>query len=123
MNNTRILPENINAREEKHSSHPQNTLADLLIAYLEQMGIEYVFGIPGGAIEPFYDALARSARRGGVRHILARHETSAAYMADGYARETGKIGVCCATSGPGATNLITGVACAYNNNIPLLVVT
>ncbi|MFZ2162572.1 MAG: thiamine pyrophosphate-binding protein [Sideroxyarcus sp.] len=98
-------------------------VADLLVAYLEQMGVEYVFGIPGGAIEPLYNALARSARRGGIRHILARHESGAAFMADGYARETGKIGVCCATSGPGATNLITGVACAYGNNVPMLVIT
>jgi acetolactate synthase-1/2/3 large subunit len=98
-------------------------LADLLVAYLEQMGVEYVFGIPGGAIEPLYNAIARSSRRGGVRHILARHEAGAAFMADGYARESGKLGVCCSTSGPGATNLITGVACAYDNNIPLLVIT
>lgn len=98
-------------------------IADLLVAYLEQLGIEYVFGIPGGAIEPLYNAIARSSRRGGVQHILARHEAGAAFMADGYARETGKIGVCCATSGPGATNLITGVACAYDNNIPMLVIT
>lgn len=98
-------------------------VADLLVAYLEQMGVEYVFGIPGGAIEPLYNALARSARKGGIRHILARHEAGAAFMADGYARETGKIGVCCSTSGPGATNLITGVACAYENNIPMLVIT
>ena len=98
-------------------------VAGLLVAYLEQMGVEYVFGIPGGAIEPLYNALARSARRGGIRHVLARHESGAAFMADGYARETGKIGVCCATSGPGATNLITGVSCAYGNNVPMLVIT
>ncbi|RJG07767.1 thiamine pyrophosphate-binding protein [Noviherbaspirillum cavernae] len=98
-------------------------MADLLVAYLAQIGVEYVFGIPGGAIEPLYNALARSSRAGGVRHILARHESGAAFMADGYARESGKIGVCCATSGPGATNLITGVACAYDNDIPLLVIT
>ncbi|MBI5007108.1 MAG: thiamine pyrophosphate-binding protein [Nitrosomonadales bacterium] len=98
-------------------------VADLLVAYLEQIGIEYVFGVPGGAIEPLYNALARSERRGGIRHILARHEAGAAFMADGYARETGKVGVCCSTSGPGATNLITGVACAYDNNVPMLVIT
>ena len=98
-------------------------VADLLVAYLEQMGVEYVFGIPGGAIEPLYNALARSARRGGIRHILARHETGAAFMADGYARESGKLGVCCSTSGPGATNLITGVACAFSNQVPMLVIT
>lgn len=94
---------------------------DLIVTYLEQIGVEYVFGVPGGAIEPFYNALARSSRRGGLRPVVARHETSAAYMADGYARETGRIGVCCATSGPGTTNLITGVACAYENEIPMLV--
>ena len=96
---------------------------DLVIAYLEQLGVEYVFGIPGGAIEPFYNALARSERRGGPRAIVARHETGAAFMADGYARNTGRLGVCCATSGPGATNLITGVASAYENHIPMLVIT
>jgi len=97
--------------------------ADFLVAYLEQIGVEYVFGVPGGAIEPLYNALARSARRGGPRAIVARHEAGAAFMADGYARETGKLSVCCATSGPGATNLITGVACAYENEIPMLVIT
>src|SRR6185369_2860841 len=98
-------------------------VADLIVSYLEQMGVEYVFGIPGGAIEPLYNALARSSRRGGPRPVVARHEAGAAFMADGYARETGRIGVCCATSGPGATNLITGVACAFDNGIPMLVIT
>jgi len=98
-------------------------VADLIVSYLAQMGIEYVFGVPGGAIEPLYNALARSSRRGGPRPMVARHEAGAAFMADGYTRETGKIGVCCATSGPGATNLITGVACAYENGIPMLVIT
>jgi acetolactate synthase I/II/III large subunit len=98
-------------------------VADLIVAYLEQLGIEYVFGVPGGAIEPLYNALARSQRRGGPQPMLARHESGAAFMADGYARETGKIGVCCATSGPGATNLLTGVACAYDNGVPLLAIT
>lgn len=98
-------------------------VADLIVAYLEQLQIEYVFGVPGGAIEPLYNALARSERRGGPRPITARHEAGAAFMADGYARETGKIGVCIATSGPGATNLITGIACAYDNSIPVLAIT
>ncbi|MDX8386242.1 MAG: thiamine pyrophosphate-binding protein, partial [Gallionella sp.] len=98
-------------------------MADLLLAYLEQIGVEFVFGVPGGAIEPLYNALARSSRRGGIRSVVARHEAGAAFMADGYARETGKIGVCCATSGPGATNLITGVACASENGVPMLVIT
>jgi acetolactate synthase-1/2/3 large subunit len=98
-------------------------VADILVAYLEQIGVEYIFGIPGGAIEPLFNALARSERRGGLRHILARHESGAAFMADGYARETGRLGVCCATSGPGTTNLITGVSCARENGTPLLVIT
>ena len=102
---------------------PKLEVADLLVAYLEQLGVDYVFGVPGGAIEPIYNALARSARRGGPRPVVARHEAGAAFMADGYTRETGKLGVCCATSGPGATNLITGVACAYDNGIPMLVLT
>src|SRR5919206_1557530 len=90
--------------------------ADLIVAYLENIGVEYVFGIPGGAVEPIYNALARSARRGGPRPVVARHETGAAFMADGYARETGRLGVCVTTSGPGATNLLTGIACAHGGN-------
>jgi acetolactate synthase-1/2/3 large subunit len=96
---------------------------DLILNYLDRLGIEFVFGVPGGSIEPFYNALARSERKGGPKAILARHEAGAAFMADGYARATGKIGVCCSTSGPGATNLITGVANAYADSIPLLVIT
>lgn len=102
---------------------PVTTGADLILHYLEQIGVEYVFGIPGGGIEPLYNALARSQRRGGPRAIVARHETGAAFMADGYARESGKLGVCCATTGPGATNMITGVASAYMDHIPLLAIT
>jgi acetolactate synthase-1/2/3 large subunit len=97
--------------------------AELIVACLEKAGVEYVFGVPGGAIEPIYNALARSARRGGPRPVVARHESGAAFMADGYARETGRLGVCMATSGPGATNMITGVACAFSNNVPLLALT
>ena len=111
------------ARSPQAPHAPAPDMADLLVSYLEQLGIEYVFGIPGGAIEPLYNALARSERRGGIRHILARHEAGAAFMADGYARETGKIGVCIGTSGPGATNMITAVATAFENNIPMLVIT
>jgi len=99
------------------------TLSDLLVNYLEQFGIEYVFSVPGTPLSPVYDALVRSEKRGGPRSILARHENGAGFMADGYARETGKIGVCCATTGPGATNLITSVAGAYADHIPLLVIT
>jgi acetolactate synthase I/II/III large subunit len=104
------------------ADHHSMEAADLLVAYMEQIGVEFVFGVPGGAIEPLYNSLARSSRRGGPRPIVARHEAGAAFMADGYARESGRIGVCCATSGPGATNLITGVACAHENEIPMLVI-
>ena len=102
---------------------PTMEAAELIVTYLERLGIESVFGVPGGAIEPLYNALARSERRGGPRPVVARHEAGAAFMADGYARETGRIGVAIATSGPGATNLITGVATAYANNVPMLVIT
>jgi acetolactate synthase-1/2/3 large subunit len=98
-------------------------IADLIVAYLAQLDVDYVFGIPGGAIEPFYNALARSARRGGPRPIVARHESGAGFMADGYYRQTRKMAVCCATTGPGATNLVTGVASAFANEIPMLVIT
>ncbi|HEC17090.1 MAG TPA: thiamine pyrophosphate-binding protein [Sedimenticola sp.] len=98
-------------------------MGDLLVAYLKRLSVDYVFGVPGGAIEPLYNALARSARTGGPRPVVARHEVEAAFMADGYSRATGRLGVCCATTGPGATNLITGVASAYENRIPMLVIT
>ena len=102
---------------------PTYELGDLLISYLEQLGVECVFGIPGGPIEPLYNALARSERRGGPRAVVARHETGAAFMADGYARNSGKLCVCCATAGPGSTNIMTGVASAYDNHSPMLVLT
>lgn len=97
--------------------------ADLVVDYLAQLGVEYVFGVPGGCIEPLYNALARGVLRGGPRAIVSRHETGAAFMANGYARESGRLGVCCGTSGPGSTNLLTGVSCAYADEIPLLVIT
>jgi acetolactate synthase I/II/III large subunit len=97
--------------------------ADLIVAHLAALGVQHIFGVPGGNVEPLYNALARSARLGGPCPVVARHEAGAAYMADGYARETGRLGVCCATSGPGATNLLTGVACAYDNGVGMLVIT
>jgi acetolactate synthase-1/2/3 large subunit len=99
------------------------TLSDLIVHYLEQFGVEYVFGIPGSPLGPLFDALTRSEKRGGPRMVLTRHEAGAAFMADGYARESGKLGVCCATTGPGATNLITGVAAACAEQVPMLVIT
>lgn len=94
--------------------------AQLLLRYLEGEGVEYVFGVPGTSLIPFYDALNHQDY---VKPILAKHEEGAAFMADGYARVSRKLGVCYATSGPGATNLVTGVANAYMDNIPLLVLT
>ncbi len=108
---------------DHQTTEPRKNLGDLLIGYLEQLAVDYVFGIPGGAIEPLYDALARSERRGGPKSIVARHETGAAFMADGYSLQTGKLSVCCATTGPGTTNLITGVASAFANRVPMLVIT
>ena len=101
----------------------QIEVAELVVSCLAKAGVEYVFGVPGGAVEPLYNALARSARQGGPRPVVARHEAGAAYMADGYARETGKLGVCVTTSGPGATNLLTGIACARGSSVPLLALT
>ena len=99
------------------------TLSDMIVSYLEQLGVEYVFSVPGSPIGPLYDALLRSEKRGGPRSLLSRHEAGSAFMADGYARKAGKIGVCCSTTGPGATNLITGLASAYADHIPLLAIT
>ena len=93
--------------------------ARLLISTLERLGVEVVFGYPGGAIMPVYDALTGSS----VKHILVRHEQGAAFAADAYARASGKVGVCMATSGPGATNLITGIANAMMDSVPLVCIT
>ena len=95
------------------------TGARLLIELMEEAGIEVCFGYPGGAILPFYDELYKSK----IKHYLVRHEQGAIHMAEGYARATGKIGVCIATSGPGATNLITGLADAKMDSIPILAIT
>ena len=90
------------------------TGAQATIRSLEQEGVEVIFGIPGGAILPAYDPILDSP----IRHILCRHEQGAAHAADGYAQATGEVGVCMATSGPGATNLVTGLASAYMDSIP-----
>jgi acetolactate synthase-1/2/3 large subunit len=93
--------------------------AKAFVRALESQGVEIIFGYPGGATLPIYDELAKSS----IRHVLARHEQGAAHMADGYARATGKTGVCMATSGPGATNLVTGLANAYMDSSPLVAIT
>lgn len=93
--------------------------ADIIIRYLEEIGIDLIFGIPGGANLPLYDRLAKSS----IQHILARHEQGAAFMAQGYARSTGRVAVCFASSGPGVTNLLTGIADAKMDSIPIVAIT
>jgi acetolactate synthase-1/2/3 large subunit len=94
-----------------------------LIDSLKRHGVTHIFGYPGGAILPIYDEVYKAEAEGGIQHILVRHEQGAAHAADGYARATGKVGVCFATSGPGATNLVTGIATAHMDSIPMVVVT
>ena len=94
--------------------------AEILIQCLAEQGVDTVFGYPGGAVLDIYDALYRDGR---INHILTAHEQGAAHAADGYARVTGKVGVCFATSGPGATNLVTGIATAYMDSVPLVAIT
>ncbi len=95
------------------------TAAQALVRCLELEKVDIVFGYPGGAMLPVYDALYHSS----IKHVLVRHEQGAVHAADGYARATGKVGVCMATSGPGATNLVTGIANAYMDSVPLVVFT
>lgn len=93
--------------------------AQILLHCLEKEGVDTIFGYPGGAVLPIYDVLFDSK----IKHILSRHEQGAVHAADGYARSSGKVGVCIATSGPGATNLVTGIANAYMDSIPMVVFT
>ncbi|NJK29488.1 MAG: biosynthetic-type acetolactate synthase large subunit [Acaryochloris sp. SU_5_25] len=99
------------------------TGAFALMDSLKHHGVQHIFGYPGGAILPIYDEVYRSEQRGDIQHILVRHEQGAAHAADGYARATGKVGVCFGTSGPGATNLVTGIATAHMDSIPMVVIT
>src|SRR5690349_13735930 len=98
----------------------QITGAQSLVRSLESAGVEVIFGIPGGAILPAYDPLFDSPS---VRHILVRHEQGAGHAAEGYAQATGRVGVCMATSGPGATNLVTPIADAYMDSVPVVAIT
>jgi acetolactate synthase-1/2/3 large subunit len=107
------MPKNAN-------QHPTLTGAEILWASLEGEGTTTVFGYPGGAILPIYDALRKFPT---IHHVLVRHEQGASHMADGYARASGKVGVCMATSGPGATNLVTGLATAMLDSIPMVAIT
>jgi acetolactate synthase-1/2/3 large subunit len=97
----------------------QMTGAEILVKALQDEGVEIIFGYPGGVLLDFYDALFKA----GMRHVLTRHEQAAAHAADGFARSSGKVGVCMATSGPGATNLVTGIATAQMDSVPLVALT
>ncbi len=99
------------------------TGAQMVWEALVHEGADVIFGHPGGAILPTYDALAPYEASGKIHHVLVRHEQCAAHMADGYARSTGKVGVCIATSGPGATNLVTGLATAQMDSVPIVAIT
>ncbi|MGB5520663.1 MAG: thiamine pyrophosphate-binding protein, partial [Gammaproteobacteria bacterium] len=96
------------------------TGADIVLQSLKAEGVEYVFGYPGGAVLHIYDAFDKQKD---VQHILVRHEQGATHAADGYARATGKPGVVLVTSGPGATNAVTGIATAHMDSIPMVVIT
>ena len=104
---------------EQDAKEKMMTGAQALVASLERLGVEVVFGIPGGAILPAYDPLYDSR----IRHILVRHEQGAGHAAEGYATATGRVGVCIATSGPGATNLVTPIADAYMDSVPIVAIT
>jgi acetolactate synthase I/II/III large subunit len=120
-----LKPRSTNMNDARKTAEPaieqqaQLTGAEILWATLEGEGVRDVFGYPGGAILPAYDAL----RKFPIRHILVRHEQGASHMADGYSRASGKVGVAIATSGPGATNLVTGIATAMLDSIPLVCIT
>ena len=99
---------------------PVLTGSGAILKSLELLGVKDVFGLPGGAIMPFYDELMSADK---IRHILVRHEQGAGHAAEGYASSTGRLGVCIATSGPGATNLVTAIADAHMDSVPLLAIT
>ena len=99
----------------------QLTGAEIVVECLKEQGVDTVFGYPGGTILNVYDALYKHSKE--INHILTSHEQGAAHAADGYARATGKVGVCLATSGPGATNLVTGIATAYMDSVPMVAIT
>src|SRR5437660_8288147 len=117
-------PEGATAYQAHRSSEPiearELTGSQILCEALMREGVELLYGYPGGAIMPFYDALTSYPT---LHHVLVRHEQAAALAADGYARATGKVGVCVATSGPGATNLVTGLATAYMDSTPIVAIT
>lgn len=115
-----VTPESLQSEREKLKTPDVIPGSEILLRSLLLEGVECVFGYPGGAIINFYDEIYKTNE---LRHFLSRHEQSAIHAADGYARATGKVGVCVVTSGPGATNLITGIATAHIDSIPLVILT
>lgn len=113
----------ISKTEVSSKTISRQTGAFALIDSLKRHGVQHIFGYPGGAILPIYDELYKWEARREIEHILVRHEQGAAHAADGYARATGKVGVCFGTSGPGATNLVTGIATAHMDSIPMVIIT
>ena len=99
------------------------TGAEIVFKCLEDQDVNHIFGYPGGAILPIYDELYKWEEKNLIEHILVRHEQGAVHAADSYARATSKVGVCFATSGPGATNLVTGIATAQMDSVPMVVIT
>ena len=96
----------------------KDLISNQLVRYLEERGVEHIFGYPGGAVLPIYDEIHQ---QDDIQHILVRHEQGAAHAAEGFARTSGQVGVAIVTSGPGATNAITGIATAYMDSIPLVI--
>ena len=112
------------AAEAAISSYPVRANGGYaLMDALHRHGVDHIFGYPGGAILPIYDELHKAESRGWLKHILVRHEQGGTHAADAYARATGKVGVCFGTSGPGATNLVTGIATAQMDSVPMVVIT
>src|SRR5512138_4000258 len=101
-------------------SKQKMTGAEAVVRALELEEVDWLFGMPGGTILPIYDALFRSEK---LKHVLVRHEQVGGHAAEGYAHATGRVGVCMGTSGPGSTNLVTPIADAYMDSVPLVVVT
>jgi len=114
-----IAPAEAKKPEKKGNGREMLAGATMVIRSLLREGVDTIFGYPGGAIMPVYDAMLDHK----LRHILVRHEQGACHMADGYARASGKVGVCMATSGPGSTNLVTGLATAYMDSVPIIAIT
>src|SRR5713101_448051 len=114
-----MVSPNAGAGRERERPGTKKTGAEIIWECLERLDVQCVFGYPGGAILPAYDAMTKSS----VHHVLVRHEQGATHMADGYARASGHVGVALGTSGPGATNMVTGIATAMMDSSPIVCIT